>query len=401
MKVLFVNRFFYPDHAATSQILSDLVFDLARDGMQVEVITSLMLSDNASAALPRLETVHGVTVRRVWSSRLGRTNLGGRALDYLTFYLSAAWSVWRRTDRNTIVVAKTDPPLLSIAVAPMVRLRGGMLVNWLQDLFPEVANALHMRLVRGPVLALLRRMRNASLRAARTNVVLGARMQALVELQGVPTRQIRLIPNWADGDQIRPMLRASNPLRDAWSLGDRFVVGYSGNMGRAHEFDTIVEAAERLKSRRDIVFLFIGSGAQRDAVEREFQRRGLLNVLFQPYQPRERLSQSLGVADVHLVTLNPALEGLIVPSKFYGVAAAGRATLFIGDVEGEIPQVVHAAHCGFAIASGDAAALADAIAVLADDPAMCADLGSKARSVFEQRFERRLAVRAWKTVLQP
>lgn len=399
MKVVFVNRFFYPDHAATSQILSDLVFDLAQDGVQVEVITSRMLYDNAAAALPPLENVAGVTVRRIWSSRLGRANLTGRALDYLTFYLSAAWSVWQHTDQDTIVVAKTDPPLLSAAVAPVVRLRGGMLVNWLQDLFPEVANALHMRLVRGPVLELLRRVRNASLRAARINVVLGSRMQTLVELQGVPTRQIRLIPNWADGDEIRPVQRECNPLRNDWHLGERFIVGYSGNMGRAHEFDAIVSAAERLKDRRDIVFLFIGSGAQREAVQHQFERRGLDNVIFQPYQPRERLSHSLGVADVHLVTLNPALEGLIVPSKFYGVAAAGRATLFIGDVQGEIPEVMREAHCGFAVASGDGPALADFIVRLADDPALCAGMGSKARAVFEQRFERRLALQAWKAVL--
>lgn len=399
MKVIFVNRFFYPDHAATSQILSDLVFDLARDGVQVEVVTSRMLYDNAAAALPPLENVAGATVRRIWSSRLGRANLAGRAVDYLTFYLSAAWTVWRRTDASTVVVAKTDPPLLSIAIAPVVRMRKGVLVNWLQDLFPEVAHALRMRLVRGPVLALLRRVRNLSLRAARTNVVLGTRMQALVEHQGIPAAQIRLIPNWADGDQIRPVVREQNPLREGWMLGERFVVGYSGNMGRAHEFDTIVCAAELLRHRDDIVFLFIGSGAQRQQVELEFERRGLRNVLFRPYQARDRLSESLGVADVHLVTLNPALEGLIVPSKFYGVAAAGRPTLFIGDVKGEIPHVLREADCGFAVASGDNQALADSIARLAGDRGLCAAMGTRARAVFDERFERRLAMQAWKTVL--
>lgn len=399
MKVVFVNRFFYPDYAATSQILSDLAFDLALGGVQVEVITSRMLYDNPAAALPPLEIVAGVTVRRIWSSRLGRANLVGRALDYFTFYLSAAWAVCRHTDRDTVVVAKTDPPLLSIAVAPAVRMRGGTLVNWLQDLFPEVANALRMHVVRGPVLELLRRMRNASLRSARMNVVLGSKMQTMVELQGVPSRQIRMIPNWADGEQIRPVLRECNPLREAWLLTDRFVVGYSGNMGRAHEFDTIIAAAERLRQHPNIVFLFIGSGAQRSLVENDFRQRGLGNVLFQPYQPRESLSQSLSAADVHLITLNPALEGLIVPSKFYGVSAAGRATLFIGDVQGEIPSVILEAGCGFAVASGDARALADLIAQLADDPSLCTQMGSKARAVFEQRFERRLALQAWKTVL--
>jgi colanic acid biosynthesis glycosyl transferase WcaI len=398
-KILFVNCFFHPDHSATSQLLADLAFDLVGEGVVIEVVTSRLRCDDPSAELPADEVVQGVHVHRVWSSRFGRTHLLGRTLDYLTFFLAAALMLWRRVDRHTVVVAKTDPPLLSLVVVPVVRVRGATLVNWLQDLFPEVAAALGVRWVRGPALDLLRRARNASLRAARTNVVLGRRMEALVMGQGIPAAQVRVIPNWADGEAVRPLAREANPLRAAWALQGRFVVGYSGNLGRAHEFDTFLEAADALTERAEVVFLFIGGGAQRAAVEHAVRCRGLDNVFFRPYQPRARLSESLGVADVHLVSLNPALEGLIVPSKFYGIAAAGRPMLFVGDVEGEIPRVLHDAKCGFAVASGDGGRLAELIRKLADEPALCMTMGSNARAVLEQRFDRRHAVRAWKGVL--
>jgi glycosyltransferase involved in cell wall biosynthesis len=397
-QVLFVNRFFYPDQSATSQILSDLAFDLAASGMTVRVVTS-RLRHGGGGGFAASEVVQGVAVDRVWSTASKLPGLVGRALDYVSFYVSATWMLWRRVDASTIVVCKTDPPLISLFAAPVVLLRRATLVNWLQDLFPEVARALGVKGVHGSSFRLLQRARNASLRAAQTNVVLGQRMEDLVAKQGVSPASIRIIPNWADGSAIRPLEPSLNPLRAEWGLADKFVVGYSGNFGRAHEFATIVEAAKLLAGRTDVAFLFIGGGAQRLSVEETVARSGLSNIHFQPYQPRERLTESLGVADAHLVSLNPALEGLIVPSKFYGIAAAGRATLFIGDVDGEIPRVLRQEECGLALDIGDAAGLAAAIATLADDRGMCERFGENARRLLVTRYGRDHAVRAWREVL--
>ncbi|HEY8357790.1 MAG TPA: glycosyltransferase family 4 protein, partial [Ramlibacter sp.] len=309
-RIVFVNRFFYPDHSATSQILGDLAFELAHQGWAVEVVTSRMSYDKADAEMPQHEVVKGVRIHRVWSTRFGRAHLLGRALDYITFYLGAAATLWRRVDHDTVVVAKTDPPLISVLAAPIASLRGARLVNWLQDLFPEVASTLGMQLVQGPILKLLRAVRNISLRNA-TNVVLGDRMHAIVRAQNVSSDRIHIIHNWADGESIRPVPHDSNPLRDEWQLAGRFVIGYSGNLGRAHEFSTILDAAQLLAEQTDLVFLFVGAGAQLRGVEDQVRQRGLTNVRFQAYQRRELLHLSLGVADAHLVSLNPALEGLI------------------------------------------------------------------------------------------
>jgi glycosyltransferase involved in cell wall biosynthesis len=178
-------------------------------------------------------------------------------------------------------------------------------------------------------------------------------------------------------------------------------VGYSGNFGRAHEFQTILEAAEQLAGVPTIRFLFIGDGAQLYSLRQEVDHRGLPNVLFQPYQPREQLAYSLSASDLHLVSLRPALEGLIVPSKFYGIAAAGRPILFMGSPVGEIAKILQKHHCGYTVDVGDTGQAVTIIARLACDEVECRRLGQAARVALEQHYEKEVAFRAWDEMLTP
>lgn len=428
MKLIFVNRYFFPDHSATSQLLSDLAVALAKTGQSVTVITSRQSYDDARASLVPLDVVEGVRVVRTWTTRFGRSNLVGRAIDYLTFYLSAAWAIYRSARADDVIVAKTDPPMLSVIAAPIARLRGAKLINWLQDLFPEVAQAIGVGTpsITAPVFRLMKSVRDRSLKAASANVVLGDLMAARVKASGVAPERIRIISNWADGRLLTPLAPSTNPLRLEWNLTEKFVVGYSGNLGRAHEYTTLLDAIEELEQHSEekssdtetpyneeahprdtvsiratppIVWLFIGGGALYDAFQREAKVRGLTSVVFKPYQPRERLSQSLSAADVHLVSLRPDLEGLIVPSKFHGITAVGRPTLFIGDPYGEIGQLVKRYDCGLTAPQGDGAALAAAIRDLASDPERRARLGANARHAFETAFDKPIAVRSWQELL--
>jgi glycosyltransferase involved in cell wall biosynthesis len=400
MKVVFVNRFFYPDHSATSQILSDLALDLGRVGVGVEVVTSRLRYDDPEANLPARETVAGVDVLRVWSSRFGRRWLLGRAVDYLTFYAAAFLALLRRVRAGDAVVAMTDPPLVAAPAAVAARVRGALLVNWLQDVFPEIAQRLGVPGLGGLPGRGLLALRDWTLRVARVNVVLGERMAELVlARRGVERAAVRVVHNWADGHAVRPVAPEVNPLRAEWGLTDRFVVGYSGNLGRVHDFASVLEAAERLRDEARIVFLFIGAGARRDAVETRVRQLGLTNVLFRPYQPRARLAQALSAPDVHLVSLRPELEGLVVPSKFYGIAAAGRPTVFIGAHDGEVARLVVHFGAGYAVAPTDGAGLAALLARLAESPDQVAAAGARARAMLESEFERSRAVATWLEVL--
>ncbi len=399
-RILFVNRFFFPDISATSQILGDVAFHLAKCGYQVTVITGRQLYDNSNATLAEFETVRGVRIRRVATTRFGRSNLLARAADYLSFY-PAAWSAIRAEIKaGDILVAKTDPPLLSVAVAYAAKRRGVYLVNWLQDLYPEVAMHLGVPLIQGALARLLQRMRDASLRSAAANVVIGDRMAALVRSRGVAPDIIHQIPNWSEDEEVRPVSHEDNPLRREWELDGHFVVGYSGNLGRAHEFETLLDAADGLRDQSRIVFLFIGGGSNFIQLERRVREKGLEHLFrFQGYQPHSVLRYSLGVADVHWLSLRPELEGVIVPSKFYGIAAAGRPTIAVTAEDGEIAQLVRDHDCGVVVPSGAGQQLREILLALADDPDRLRRMGMKAREMLEGNFTRRHAFAKWEALV--
>ena len=184
MTLIFVNRYFHPDHSATSQMLGDLAFFLAGEGHAVRVVTGRQLYDDPAAQLPPVGTIAGVRVDRVWSSRFGRHSLLGRAADYLSFYVSAAWTLWHLTEAGDVVVAKTDPPLLSVVAGWVARRQRAVLVNWLQDLFPEIAWELGVGLAAPPLGPVLAWLRDRSLRRAAVNVVVGWRMAERLEGRG-------------------------------------------------------------------------------------------------------------------------------------------------------------------------------------------------------------------------
>jgi glycosyltransferase involved in cell wall biosynthesis len=399
-QIVFVNRFFHPDHSATSQILSDLAFDLVRNGQGVAVVTSRLLYDDPSQRLAGRERIEGVEVRRVVTTGFGRGALLGRAVDFASFYVSAFVELLRLLRRGDVVVAKTDPPLLSIVVGVAAALKGARLVNWLQDVYPEVASALGERLFGGPVGAVLTGLRNASLRGAHINVVLGERMASHLRAANIAAERIAIVPNWSDETTLIPVPHAENPLRAEWGLKGRYVVGYSGNLGRAHEYGTMLGAARELRDEQDIVFLVIGGGHYARALKAEAEADGLGNVIFKPYQPFSALSASLSVADIHWLSLRPEVEGLIVPSKVYGILAAGRPVLAVTDPDGEVARLVRSHGCGLHVAPGDAAAFAQAIRTLARDAPGAAALGRAARAAAEQVYAREKALSKWRDVLR-
>ncbi|MBO9712660.1 glycosyltransferase family 4 protein [Sphingomonas sp.] len=382
-RLIFVNRFYAPDHSATAQILTDLCRYLVARGFEVTVITSRMRYDDPAAVLPREEPLDGVRVRRVATTRFGRGTILGRLSDYLSFYPSALWAMLRLVKRGDVLIAKTDPPLVSVPAALVAWIKGARLVNWLQDLYPEVAAAMGIRWADGAGGALVAGLRDWSLRRAAANVAVGELMAERVTSRGVPGASIAVIQNWSGDTDIAPLVHEANPLRREWGYGpEQFVVAYSGNLGRAHEAETLLDAAARLEGRDDIRFLFVGGGHHLDGV----RARAGKNIAFQPYQPRERLAQSLGAGDVHWLSLREPFEGLIVPSKFFGIAAAGRPVIAVTHQRGEIARLLTAHGCGEVVAPGDGEGLAALIARLAGDRAACARMGRHAREMIEERY---------------
>jgi colanic acid biosynthesis glycosyl transferase WcaI len=400
-QLVFVNRYFFPDESATSQLLTDLTRALAAAGFEVRVICSRQRYDDPNARLPASETVDGVRVHRIWTTRFGRHRLICRAFDYATFYLSSALAMVRLLRRGDTVIAETDPPLVSIAAMLAAKLKGAELINWLQDIFPEVATRLGANPLPRWLDAQLRRLRDASLKAARVNVVLGERMREQLLRTGIPADKIAIIENWAERSVDSPKSVQESLLRSKLGLTDHFVAGYSGNLGRAHEFQTVLGAAELLRTEVKIVFLMVGGGAGMRRLAQAVADRSLPNFRFLPYLPREALADGLAAADVHWVSLLPALEGFIVPSKFYGILAAARPVVFVGDSDGELARAIRACGCGDTVAVGDSAAVAELLTALKSDPPRRERMGRNGFERYENRFSARRGFDRWAELLKP
>lgn len=407
-RVIFLNRFFYPDHSATSELLANLAFALSLENRNVKVISSRLRYDDNEHLLAPHEIIDRVEVWRVWSSRRGRYRMMGRAADYASFYIASAVKLWQLARRDDIIIAMTDPPMISVLAAAIARLRGSKLINWQQDVFPEVAKAVGLGgTVGGALFNALRLPRNWSLRLAHRNVVVGEMMARTLRAQGIKPGSISIIPNWSDGGLVKPIEPEQNALRDAWGLNGAFVVAYAGNLGRAHETETILGAMQLLQGAAaataaqslPIKFLFIGGGVLRTRLQKQVNALGLSDVLFKDYQPRDRLALTLSAADVHLVCLNPKLEGLVVPSKIYAIAAAGRPALFIGNLSGELAQMIDQASFGFVVPIGKPEELADRILQLASAPQLRASMGIRARAAFDQCWDKALAIEKWERLL--
>jgi len=394
VKIVFFNRYFHPDPSATSQMLSDLVFALAAEGIEVHVVTGRL-----PTPADKPDIVNGVRVHAIAGAISPSANLVSRAASYLRYYMGARRAARDWLDRGDVAVAKTDPPMLATFIETAVRARGAKLVAWMQDVFPEVAAEYGIPGMRGWIGEALARMRDRTLARADAIVAIGDRMARTLRERLGTGISVNVIHNWADGRAIEPLDAADNPLRREWGLEGKFVVGYSGNLGRVHEFGTLLEAAERLRGHADVFFVIVGRGPQLAAVKAMAERRGLDNIRFEPLQARERLRMSLSLPDVHVCILRRGFEGLVHPSKLYGIMAAGRPTLVVGDPDGEAARIVASSVSGFSVREGDAQGLASAILRLRNSPQLRNELGANARAIFMHDYDMRHAIAAWRTLL--
>lgn len=388
-RIIFVNRVYCPSTEATAQLLTDLAEGLATLGWDVHVIAT---GDSSAAR-------NGVTIHRTGAGEQHGGMLT-RAWNYRRFQSAARARLNSLARPGDTVVAMTDPPLLAAAFVPLAARRGLRLIPWLQDIYPEIATT-HFGPLAGLLMVPLRGKRDAAWRAASTCVTLGADMAHRIAQRGISEEKIVIIPNWAPRELHEPCpAEARDERRRAWGVDDKFVVAYSGNLGRVHEFDTVLGAARRLRDRSEIVFLLIGRGARFDAVARSARTQGLGNVRLLPPEPRERLAGALTAADAHLVTLRPEYASLVYPSKLAGVLAAARPVLFVGLTAGDIGLLLKTRACGAAFEPGDTAGLADTIVRWHGSPEAVCAFGATARTAYEREFTFASALARWDALLR-
>jgi glycosyltransferase involved in cell wall biosynthesis len=267
-----------------------------------------------------------------------------------------------------------------------------------EDIFPEVATLLE-DFHSGAVNDALTQVNRFLVRKARRIIALGDTMKRrLVEGKGADPAKVAVIHNWADCSAVVPGPR-DNPFARRHGLVDRFVALHAGNIGLSQELEIVLHAAEQLRDRSDIVFVFVGDGAKKKDLQDIAQRRDLRNVIFLPYQPREEMDQSYATADVSLISLKRGLAGVIVPSKVYNVLASGRPCVAAVEADCEVADIIERADCGYVVGPGDATALRARVVELAANRDRAAAMGARARDA-ALAFDRPRQVAAYDALLR-
>ncbi|HET7536698.1 MAG TPA: glycosyltransferase family 4 protein [Candidatus Didemnitutus sp.] len=388
-RVIFVNRVYWPSETATAQLLTDLAESLVARGWPVHVITA------GSGAGER----NGVIIHCVGAVQ-PPGGLLVRARHHREFARCARAQLSTLVQPGDIVVLKTDPPLLAAACTALAQSRGARVVQWIQDIYPEIVPA-HFGAWIAPLFWLQKWRRNRAWHAADLCLPVGADMRKMVLAQGTRADQVVVMPNWAPRELDTPANPAEvDALRRAWGLAEKFVVAYSGNLGRVHEFDTVLGTAKMLRAHPEIVVFFIGDGPRLAEVQADAERRQLTNIRFLPPQPRAKLAASLAVADVQLVTLRPGFERLVNPSKLAGILAAGRPAIYVGAPGGEISELLEREKCGFSAPAGNPLELYGAIRGIRFQPEQAATFGRNARACYTRHFSLGAATARWDELLR-
>jgi glycosyltransferase involved in cell wall biosynthesis len=260
-------------------------------------------------------------------------------------------------------------------------------------MYPDMAIELDYLSADGLITRLWERAMRSVYRDADQIVVLGESMrQRLEEKMGTDPEfdpeKIVVIPNWEDEDFIQPVDTENNEFARKHDTVGKFTLLYSGNIGRFHELETAIDAVELLeeRGRSDIQLLIIGDGARKGVLEQRVAESDIENVRFLPFQPLERLPETLTCGDASLVGIKPDLVGMCVSSKLYSSLAAGTPVLAVVGEGDEVARVVEAYDCGEHVLPGDVERAADVIARWADNSDLTDRLGRNARRCFEERY---------------
>lgn len=322
----------------------------------------------------------------------------GKLCVYATYSLSAAIVslLSRGVDLNVFL---TQPPLFSAWGQVLRLLRRQRYLMIVMDLYPWVAIQAGALRPSGLPARLAGAAAATTLRRAEGVVVIGRCMAERVAALGVERERIHLIPNWADTEVVQPIPTESNRLRRELGLDGKLVVMYSGNLGVTHYFDDLLAVAGRLKKRQEVAFLVAGGGSRLSEVQDTARDAGLSNVHLLGYQRHQDLALSLSAGDLHFVSLRSGFEGLVVPSKAYGVLAAGRPLIYQGSPQGEIARMIAEDEVGKVVAQGDVDGLEAAIVSALEDPPWRHRTGARARRLAEVRYSPAPGLAAYRAVI--
>ncbi|MBX3010675.1 MAG: glycosyltransferase family 4 protein [Caldilineaceae bacterium] len=385
-----ICQHFYPEMLSTGLFLTQMATGLVQRGWAVRVYCAQPLylpgSTNPEDT-PRYLEYEGVEIIRVPTLSTARAGLFRRFTHAVTFLLAIAWYLLRDHKSLLGVINTTNPPFLGLTAWFAKWCLGLPFLTIVHDIYPDIAIQLGLLAKHSPLTWLWERLTRLILNQSVGLIVIGRDMAHLVraKLSRRSAVLMTLIPHWADETHLYPIPKATNTFVAKHQLQERFVVQYAGRMGRLHNLEPLLDAAQALQDI-PVLFQFIGEGAKRATLESQAQRLGLQNVQFLSYQPYEELAPMLSAADLAVVCLDSAFTGASVPSKTYSVMACARPILALVAPHSEIGQLVQESQCGLVLPAATGHQIAHVIRQLWADPQAVQQMGQQGYRAFQANY---------------
>lgn len=400
VKVSLVNQFFPPDYAPTGQLIEELAKQLDHQGAEVEVFTGQPGYAFRAANAPAFEQIGGVKVKRSRTTQLFLNRIRGKAINGVFFSIRAFLYLLNPRRQDHVILLTSAPPFLPILGYLASLLFGISYVCLIYDLYPDIAVELGV-ISADHWLARWWQVINCKVwQRSKGVIVLSPAMKDRVsKICPEAESKISVIHSWANPDWIVPLPKEENWFAQQHDLIEPFTVLYSGNMGRCHDVDTILEAAIQLRDE-PIRFVCIGSGAKREELMKKVEQIGLRNFTFLPYQERHVLPYSLTACDVSLVSVAEGMESLVAPSKLYSALSSGRPLAVVCPKHSYLNQIVSEANCGSSFRNGDAEGLAQFIRFLMHDRPRSETMGTAGREYLQKSFTPQVIAKQYYKVLR-
>jgi len=400
MRILVLGTNYVPERTGVAPFNTGLCEYLAEKGCQVTIVTAFpyypewRVLDGYRGRIFQKERIHGVEVRRV---RHFVPSRGGNLLVRLAHDLSftiGAFLAGLFAGEFDLIYCVCPPPTLAIAAYVLARMRNKPYVIKLTDLASDAALATGI-LKDGRTIRIARAIEKFVYCKAERVICLCQGFIEKLTVRGVSPEKLKLIPDWADTQGVYPIAGATL-FRQANDLSrDQFLAVHTGNMGRKQDLMNVVRAADLSQNTPDLIWLLVGNGEERGALEREIRNRELRNIRLLPLQPAEGLAEMYAAADVLLLNQKAAVEDSVIPSKLLTYMSAGRAVLAAVSEKSEAARYIRRAQCGLLVPAEAPKALAEAVLALCRDSALRQRLGANGRSYAERHLTRQKVLREY------
>lgn len=402
--LLIYAHYYYPDVASTGQILTELAEGL-KDTFHTTVICTVpsytgKISQHYRKHKYYFENINGVNVLRIRVPEFRKNFTPSRIYNILSYFLSAIAATFR-VDRQDYVFTISQPPVLGGMLGVIgKRIKKAKLIYNIQDFNPEQVQAVEFSHNK-TLLGMMMLLDKYSCRQAKKVIVVGRDMVDTLCRRFDSLPDYAYINNWINEKEIFPLPREDRQVEQfkrQYGLQDKFVIMYSGNIGLYYDLLNIIKVIETFQNRQEVVFAFIGEGSVLYELKDYQEKKRLSNVVFIPYQDKNKLIYSLNAGDVHFVVNAKGIKGVSVPSKLYGVMAAGKPVLGILEKGSEARLIVEEAGCGISVDPGDYEAiegLMQKFIELKDAPEL-REMGAKGRDYLIHHLTKDVSIKKYR-----